>query len=89
MSVGLFINRVWPIYTSDIENQQHRSLLEHRQIGVSKSPMLMLSKIVVLLRPPNFRRYRGGWQLSNLSVFGGLSGLCFLKTAPHYSAALQ
>jgi len=27
------------MYTSDIENRRHRSLLEHRRIGVGKSPM--------------------------------------------------
>jgi len=58
--------RVRPMYTSDIENRQHRSLLEHRWIGVSKSPMSMLSKIVVLLQPRNFRRRHGGWLPSNL-----------------------
>jgi len=35
-------NRVRPMYTSDIENRQHRSLLEHRRIGVGKAPMSML-----------------------------------------------
>jgi len=34
--------RVRPMYTSDIENRRHRSLLEHRRIGVGKSPMSML-----------------------------------------------
>ena len=33
--------RVQPMYTSDIENRRHRSLLEHRWIGVGKSPMSM------------------------------------------------
>ena len=35
-------NRVRPMYTSDIEIRQHRSLLEHRRIGVGKAPMSML-----------------------------------------------
>jgi len=61
--------KVWPMYTSDIENWQHRSLLEHWRIGVGKSPMSMLSKIVVLLRSPNFHRHRGGWLPRNLTVF--------------------
>jgi len=74
------------MYTSDIENWQHRSLLKHRQIGVGKSPMSMLSKIVVLLRSPKFHRHGGGWLPRNL---GGLSRCCFLKTAPHYTAELQ
>jgi len=34
--------RVRPMYTSDIENRRHRSLLEDRRIGVGKSPMSML-----------------------------------------------
>jgi len=55
------ISRVRPMYTSDIENRQHRILLERRQIGISKSPMSMLSKIIVLLRPPNFHCHYGGW----------------------------
>jgi len=33
------------MYTSDIKNRRHRSLLEHRRIGVGKSPMLMLQKM--------------------------------------------
>jgi len=33
------------MYTSDIENRRHRSLLEHRRIGVGKSPMSMLQKM--------------------------------------------
>jgi len=37
-------NRVRPMYTSDIENWEHWSLLEHRQIGVGKSPMLCCQK---------------------------------------------
>ena len=36
---------VRPIYTSDIENRRHQSLLEHRRIGVGKSPMSMLQKL--------------------------------------------
>jgi len=34
--------RVRPMYTSDIENRRHRSLLGHRRIGVGKSPVSML-----------------------------------------------
>jgi len=30
------------MYTSDIENRRHRSLLEHRRIGVGKLPISML-----------------------------------------------
>jgi len=33
------------MYTSDIENRRHRRLLEHRRIGVGKSPMSMLQKM--------------------------------------------
>jgi len=43
------LDRVRPMYTSNIENRQHRSLLEHWRIGIRKSPMSMLSKILVLL----------------------------------------
>jgi len=57
------------MYTSDIENRQHWSLLEHRRIGVGKLPMSMLSKIVVLLRSTNFHRHHGGWLPRNLTVF--------------------
>jgi len=39
---GIHFTRVRPMYTSDIENRRHRSLLEHRRIGVGKSPMSML-----------------------------------------------
>jgi len=39
------ISRVRTMYTSDIENRRHRSLLEHRRIGICKSPMFMLQKI--------------------------------------------
>jgi len=38
----MVFTRVRPMYTSDIENRRHRSLLEHRRIGVDKSPMSML-----------------------------------------------
>jgi len=38
-------------------------------IGIRKLPMSMLSKTVVLLRPPNFHHHRGGWLPSNLTVF--------------------
>jgi len=37
--------RVRPMYTSDIKNRQHRSMLERQQIGIGKSPMLMLKKM--------------------------------------------
>jgi len=63
-----YTTRVWLMYTLDIENQQHRSLLEHQRIGVGKSPMSMLSKIVVLLQPLNFHLHHGGWLPSNLTV---------------------
>jgi len=36
------MSRVRPMYTSDTENRQHWSLLEHRRIGIGKSPMSML-----------------------------------------------
>jgi len=41
--------------------------------------MSMLTKIVVLLRSPNFHRHRGGWLPRNLTVF--LASL-FLKNCP-------
>jgi len=67
----LFITtaKVQPMYTLDIENRQHRRMLEHRRIGIGKSLMSMLSKIVALLRSPNFHRHRGGWLPQNLTVF--------------------
>jgi len=33
------------MYTLDIENRQHHSLLEHQQIGVCKLPISMVSAI--------------------------------------------
>jgi len=63
--------RVRPMYTSewsDIENRQHWSLLEHQRIGVGKSTMSILSKIVVVLWPPTFHCHRSGWLPSNLTV---------------------
>jgi len=65
-------NRVRPLYTSDIKNRQHRSLLEHWRIGVGRPPMSMLSKIVVLLRPPNFNRHRSGQLPLNLTMFSAV-----------------
>ena len=36
------VNRVRPMYTSDNDNRQHRSMLKHRRISVGKSPISIL-----------------------------------------------
>ena len=78
------------MYTSDIENRQHRSLLEHRRIGIGKPPYVDVvknSSVVTTteLSPPL------QWSATTepYNVLGGLSGRCFLKTVPHYSAQLR
>jgi len=75
------------MYTSDIENQQHRSLLEHqcRQIAnvdvVKNNIVVMTTK---LSPPPRWLA-----TIKPYSVLGGLSGRCCLRTAPYYSAELR
>ena len=39
------LNRVWPMYTSDIENRRHRSLSEHRHRQVADVDVYVVKKI--------------------------------------------
>jgi len=84
MKTQLLNASVRPMYTSDIKNRQHRSLLEHRWIGIGKSLMSMLSKIVVSLRPPNFHCHCSGWLPSNLTM----SSVVFLGPLPENCPSL-
>jgi len=61
--------RVWPMYTSNVKNRQHQSILEHRRIGVGRSPISILysacNDIQVRLGPAaadNHPRRRPSWR---------------------------
>jgi len=75
------------MYTSDIENRQHWSLLEHRRRQTADVDVVKNSNVVTTTKlspPPRWLA-----TIEPYSVLGSLSGRCFLKTAPHYSAELR
>jgi len=75
------------MYTSDIENRQHWSLLEHWRRQVADVSVVKNSSVVTIneLSPPP------RWLATTepYSVLGGLSGRCFLKTVPYYTTELR
>ena len=75
------------MYTSDVENRQHRSLLEHRRRQTTDCDVVKNSSVVTtteLSLPPRWLATTEPY-----NVLGGLSGRCFVKTVPHYSAQLR
>jgi len=101
--LNYFHNRTWYFAKIVVCKQVVYSLQYKRsskQLNATSWTLLVLKLYglgyicLVLLRPSNFHRHRGGWLPPNqhrhrgvcFTVFlGGLSGCCFMKTAPEYS----